>query len=67
MDLVTLDLERGRDFGEPSYNKFRQLCGLKEARSFDDLIDQINKKVNTIPIERETVGIHLNLHRAVHV
>lgn len=46
VDLITLDLERGRDFGIPSYNKFRQLCGLKAARSFGDFIDQISKKVN---------------------
>lgn len=46
-DLVSFDLERGRDFGEPSYNKFRQLCGLSEAKTFDDFTDQITKKVNT--------------------
>lgn len=45
-DLVSFDLERGRDFGEPSYNKFRQLCGLSEAKTFDDFTDQITKKVN---------------------
>ncbi|VVC25042.1 Hypothetical protein CINCED_3A001808 [Cinara cedri] len=44
LDLVSLDLERGRDFGLPSYNKFRQLCGLNEAKTFDDLTDQISKK-----------------------
>lgn len=45
VDLITIDLERGRDFGEPPYNKFRQLCGLKAARKFSDLTDQISKKV----------------------
>lgn len=44
-DLVSLDLARGRDFGLPSYNKFRQLCGLSEARTFDDFTDQMSKKV----------------------
>ncbi|XP_015374036.1 PREDICTED: peroxidase-like [Diuraphis noxia] len=43
-DLITLDIERGRDFGEPSYNKFRQLCGLRAARTFGDFTDQISKK-----------------------
>ncbi|XP_060870138.1 peroxidase-like [Metopolophium dirhodum] len=43
-DLITLDMERGRDFGEPPYNKFRQLCGLRAARTFGDLTDQISKK-----------------------
>uniref|UniRef100_A0A2S2NAX9 Peroxidase n=1 Tax=Schizaphis graminum TaxID=13262 RepID=A0A2S2NAX9_SCHGA len=44
IDLTSVDLERGRDYGEPSYNKFRQLCGLSEAKTFDDLVDQIDKK-----------------------
>jgi len=45
--LISLDLERGRDFGEPSYNRFRQLCGLNQAKTFNDFTDQMNKKVNT--------------------
>jgi len=44
--LISLDLDRGRDFGIPSYNKFRQLCGLAEAKTFDDLTDQIDQKVS---------------------
>jgi len=43
-DLITLDLERGRDFGVPSYNKFRQLCGLSKAKTFNDITDQISKQ-----------------------
>ncbi|XP_015374037.1 PREDICTED: peroxidase-like [Diuraphis noxia] len=43
-DLPSFDIARGRDFGEPSYNKFRQLCGLSEAKTFDDFTDQISKK-----------------------
>jgi len=39
-------MARGRDFGEPPYNKFRKLCGLSEAKTFDSLIDQMDKKVN---------------------
>lgn len=46
LDLVSIDIERGRDFGLPSYNKFRKLCGLREAKTFDDLTDQIDKKVS---------------------
>lgn len=45
LDLISLDLARGRDFGVPSYNNFRQLCGLTEAKTFNDLADQISKKV----------------------
>lgn len=49
LDLVSLDMERGRDYGLPPYNKFRQLCGLSEAKSFADLNDQMSEeKVNTL-------------------
>ncbi|XP_029342588.1 peroxidase-like protein 3 [Acyrthosiphon pisum] len=44
VDLVSIDMARGRDYGEPSYNKFRKLCGLSEAKTFDSLIDQMDKK-----------------------
>lgn len=46
-DLPSFDIARGRDFGIPSYNKFRKLCGLSEAKTFEDFTDQISKKVNT--------------------
>lgn len=45
VDLVSLDLQRGRDFGVPPYNKIRQLCGLSKANSFNDLSDQISQEV----------------------
>lgn len=44
-DLITIDIQRGRDYGEPSYNKFRQLCGMPKANTFDDLKDQIPLEV----------------------
>ncbi|VVC25641.1 Haem peroxidase,Haem peroxidase, animal type [Cinara cedri] len=40
-DLLSWDIQRGRDCGVPSYNHIRELCGFKRARSFDDLADSI--------------------------
>merc|ERR1740137_300478 len=35
-DLVSRNLQRGRDHGLPGYNKYRSLCGMKSIRSMRD-------------------------------
>lgn len=37
MDLISLNIQRGRDHGLPGFNHFRKLCGLKPAASFEEL------------------------------
>lgn len=37
MDLVTINIQRGRDHGLPGYNFFRQACGLTRLKSFEQL------------------------------
>uniref|UniRef100_A0A913I157 peroxidase n=1 Tax=Strongyloides stercoralis TaxID=6248 RepID=A0A913I157_STRER len=40
-DLGSINIQRGRDHGLPSYNKFRELCGLKLAKTLDDISNEI--------------------------
>lgn len=37
MDLVSFNMQRGREFGLPGYMEFRKFCGLPGAESFEEL------------------------------
>ena len=37
MDLISINIQRGRDHGTPPYNQIRRACGLPIVRDFSDL------------------------------
>jgi len=43
MDVVSLDIQRGRDHGLPGYNHYRKVCGLPAVKSFDGFLDMMSK------------------------
>ncbi|CAL1280221.1 unnamed protein product [Larinioides sclopetarius] len=45
MDLVALNLQRGRDHGLQPYNEYRALCNRTRAKSFDDLKEDIPEHI----------------------
>ena len=47
IDLVALNIQRGRDHGLPGYVKYREICRVGRATSFNDLQNNVSKKVST--------------------
>lgn len=44
-DVLSFDLQRGRDHGLPSYADYRKACGLREAYNFADFSDAMSNPV----------------------
>lgn len=38
MDLVSLNMQRGREFGVPGYMEFRKFCGLPASNTWDEML-----------------------------
>ncbi|CAG9827645.1 unnamed protein product [Diabrotica balteata] len=43
-DTKSIDIQRSRDHGLPTYNDMRVLCGLKRATTFEDFLDVMTKE-----------------------
>ncbi|XP_052132307.1 peroxidase-like, partial [Frankliniella occidentalis] len=44
VDALSLAIQRGRDHGLPSYNQYRKLCGLPQAKAFVDFADVMSRQ-----------------------
>lgn len=49
IDLLAMNINRGRDHGIPSFTEIRKLCGLGDTTTFDSLNGQMSpQSINTL-------------------
>jgi len=57
LDLVSLNIQRGRDHGLPGYTVWREYCDLGKVETFDDLEGHLDRQaLKQISMLYETVG-----------
>ncbi|XP_026330359.1 peroxidase-like [Hyposmocoma kahamanoa] len=56
MDLIAMDIQRGRDHGLAGYNEYREICGLTRAKTFQDFAGEMSQdRINALAILYESV------------
>ena len=45
LDLMAINIQRGRDHGIPGYVEYRRICQVGNSRSFNDLTSNISPQV----------------------
>ncbi|XP_031763861.2 peroxidase-like [Galleria mellonella] len=56
LDLIAMDIQRGRDHGIASYNDYREICGLTKATTFQDFSGEISQdRINALAQMYESV------------
>lgn len=45
-DLLSIDIQRGRDIGLPPYIRVREICGFPNITSFNDLANVLDPFVS---------------------
>ena len=44
LDLISLNIQRGRDHGLPGYNAYREICAVGKAEKWSDFQDYVPKQ-----------------------
>ena len=48
LDLVSFNIQRGRDHGLPGYAEYRSICQVGRSKTFDDLQNNIRPDVSFV-------------------